>query len=276
MSGVAICEICPHHCHIVLGASGRCGARGNRAGEIISLSYGRLTALALDPIEKKPLSRFHPGSKILSVGSFGCNMSCAFCQNAGISQQGAEQVRYQVSPTELAEQAARLRDQGNIGVAFTYNEPLINFEFLRDTAIAVHERGMLNIVVTNGLLEEKPFRQLLPLIDAYNIDLKGFSDEYYNWLGGDLETVKCNIVLAASAAHVELTTLIVAGKNDSEEEMRELSAWIAAISPDIPLHVSRCFPGWRMPDLPATPVKTVYRLADIARERLKYVYTGNC
>ena len=271
----ATCELCFHHCSLAEGQTGLCRARANRGGRILPLNYGRLTALALDPIEKKPLRRFHPGSLILSAGSFGCNLGCPFCQNAEIAA-GAETPTRDCAPEELVQQALRLRGQGNIGVAYTYNEPLVGYEYVRDCAGLVRQAGMLNVLVTNGTIEEKPWRELLPLLDAVNIDLKGFSPDWYRRLGGELETVKRSIALAAANCHLEVTTLVVSGENDSEEEMRALSAWLASVSPDIPLHVSRFFPRYRMQDRPPTPVQTVYRLAQVARENLRVVYTGNC
>lgn len=270
------CELCFHHCQLDEGQTGFCRARGNRNGKIVSLNYGKLTALALDPIEKKPLRRFHSGSLILSVGSFGCNLHCPFCQNAGIAAVGPETYTQDCSPEQLVQESLRLREQGNIGVAYTYNEPLVGYEYVRDCAGLVHQTGMLNVLVTNGTIEEGPWKALLPLLDAVNIDLKGFSDTWYRRLGGDLATVKRSIDLAAQHCHIEVTTLIVPGENDSEDEMRALSAWLASVSPEIPLHVSRFFPQHQMQDRPPTPVQTVYRLAEVARERLRYVYTGNC
>ena len=256
--------------------TGACRARPTGDGTIIPLNYGRLTALALDPIEKKPLRRFHPGSWILSAGSFGCNLHCPFCQNAEIAAAGAETFTRTCTPEQLVQQALRLRERGNIGIAYTYNEPLVGYEFVRDCAVLVRKAGMVNVLVTNGTMEEEPWRQLLPLLDAVNIDLKGFTEHWYKRLGGDLETVKRSIRLAAEQCHVEVTTLVVPGENDSEAEMRALSAWLASVSPEIPLHVSRFFPRHKMQDRPPTPVETVYRLAQVAREQLHNVYTGNC
>ena len=270
------CELCFHHCQLEEGQTGFCRARGNRNGKIVSLNYGKLTALALDPIEKKPLRRFHSGSLILSVGSFGCNLHCPFCQNAGIAAVGPEAYTQDCSPGQLVQESLRLREQGNIGIAYTYNEPLVGYEYVRDCAELVHQTGMLNVLVTNGTIEEGPWKALLPLLDAVNIDLKGFTSDWYRRLGGDLATVKRSIDLAAQHCHIEVTTLIVPGENDSEDEMRALSAWLASVSPEIPLHVSRFFPRHQMQDRPPTPVQTVYRLAEVARERLRYVYTGNC
>ena len=270
------CDICFHHCELDEGRTGLCRARANRGGQIVPLNYGRLTSLALDPIEKKPLRRFHPGGLVLSLGSFGCNLRCPFCQNAEISMAGAEFPARDYSPEALVQLALALRPRGNLGLAYTYNEPLVGYEFVRDCAAMVREAGMFNVLVTNGTIEEAPWRALLPLIDAVNIDLKGFTEDWYRRLGGDLSAVMRSIELAARACHLEVTTLLVPGCNDGEHEMRELTAWLASISPEIPLHLSRFFPRHLMRDMPPTPVERVYRLADVARERLKYVYTGNC
>ena len=175
-----------------------------------------------------------------------------------------------------ADKALELRLYGNIGVAYTYNEPLVGYEYVRDCASLVHERGMVNVLVTNGTIEEAPWRALLPLIDAANIDLKGFTPEWYRKLGGDLETVKRSISLAAGQCHVEVTTLLIPGENDSEEEIRNLAQWLASVDRNIPLHLSRFFPRYRMMDKTPALVERVYRLADVAREYLPFVYTGNC
>ena len=273
----ALCELCFHHCALDEGQTGLCRARACQDGKIVSLNYGKLTSLALDPIEKKPLRRFHPGSLILSVGSFGCNMRCPFCQNHEISMAGDSGIpTVEVSPEQLAAQAAELVPHGSIGVAYTYNEPLTGYEYVRDCAALVHEQGMVNVLVTNGTVEEEPWRALLPLVDAANIDLKGFTPSWYRRLGGDLETVKRSIVLAAERCHVDVTTLLIPGENDSEEEIRELARWLASISPEIPLHLSRFFPQYQMVDRLPTPVEQVYRLSEAAQEYLSHVYTGNC
>ena len=271
------CELCFHHCELEEGQTGLCRARGCRDGGIVSLSYGKLTSLALDPTTKKPLRRFYPGSLILSVGSFGCNLRCPFCQNHEISMAGDGAIQtMEVSPEQLAAKAAELVSRGNIGVAYTYNEPLIGYEYVRDCAALVHERRLVNVLVTNGTIGEAPWRALLPLIDAVNIDLKGFTDRWYRKLGGDLDTVKRSIALAAEQCHVEVTTLLIPGENDSAEEVRELARWLAGVDPDIPLHLSRFFPRYRMTDRPPTPVERVYQLAEEAGKYLTYVYTGNC
>ena len=279
----AVCDVCFRHCSIPEGKTGFCGGRVCIDNKIIAGNYGRITSLALDPIEKKPLARFHPGSLIVSVGSYGCNLRCPFCQNHSISwskeaMRFANTAEY-ISPETLAEIADSYRDRGNIGVAFTYNEPLIGYEYVRDTAKLIHKRGMKNVLVTNGTAEEAVLDELLPLIDAMNIDLKGFSEHYYSdLLGGNLEQVLSFIKKAAAGCHVELTTLIVPGENDSMDEMRELTGWIASLpgGESIPLHISRFFPQFHMTDRSATDVSHIYRLAETAREKLLYVYTGNC
>lgn len=272
-----ICKLCFHHCDLSEGQTGFCRARACRDGVIVPLNYGKVTSLALDPIEKKPLRQFHPGSKILSVGSFGCNLRCPFCQNHEIStSRDGELEVAEVSPEALADKALELRPYGNIGVAYTYSEPLIGYEYVRDCAALVHEKEMVNVLVTNGTIEEAPWRELLPLIDAANIDLKGFTSEWYRRLGGNLETVKRSISLAAERCHVEVTTLLIPGENDSEEEIRHLAQWLVSVDRNIPLHLSCFFPRHRMVDKPPTPVEQVYRLVDVAREYLSFVYTGNC
>lgn len=274
------CRVCPHHCSLAEGQYGQCRARKNENGTIISTNYGKLTALMLDPIEKKPLRRFHPGSQILSVGSFGCNLSCPFCQNHEISMHSELEIDCRpMSPEELADLAEQCKMYGNIGVAFTYNEPLIGYEYVRDTARLVHARGMKNVLVTNGTAELSILDEILPYIDAMNIDLKGFRAAYYQKLGGNLATVKNFIARTAckdANCHVELTTLIVPGENDSEEEMEQEAQWIAAINPDIPLHVTRFFPRYKMTDRAATDVEKIYRLRAVAEKYLKWVYVGNC
>lgn len=274
--GTAVCPICPRHCVLAEGQTGACRARVNRGGAVVCGNYGRLTALALDPVEKKPLRRFHPGAAVLSVGSYGCNLRCPWCQNAEISMADAEAETRTVTPATLVEKALALRPSGNIGLAFTYNEPLVGWEFVYDTARLLHEAGLAAVVVTNGMICEAPLQKLLPYVDAMNIDLKGFTRAAYDRAGGDLETVKRAIALSAAACHVEVTTLAVPGVSDGEADMAAEAAWLAALSPEIPLHVSRFFPRWHMADAAPAPVETVYRLRDIAARYLRYVYTGNC
>jgi len=276
MNGVS-CGICPHRCNLKEGQTGLCRARSNRGGQIRCDNYGLVTSLALDPIEKKPLHRFFPGSTILSVGSFGCNMHCPFCQNFEISMADIDTSAYTlISPEKLISQAVSMKSKDNIGVAFTYNEPFVGYEYVYDSSALAHKNDLKTVLVTNGYVNEEPLLRLLPYIDAMNIDLKTFSVDYYRRLGGNLEDVKRTILLSSFTCHVEVTTLIVPGENDTDEEMRSLSAWLASVNPDIPLHISRFFPRYKMLDRPATKTKTVYHLAGIAREALHFVYEGNC
>lgn len=276
-----VCQVCMHHCSLETGQRGLCRARKNENGKIICENYGRITSLALDAIEKKPLKLFHPGSRILSVGSYGCNLRCAFCQNHEISMSDFETVEtIYISPEDLTDKAVSCRDAGNIGVAFTYNEPLVGWEYIRDAGMLVKKAGMKNVLVTNGTASIETLEKILPLIDAMNIDLKGFRESYYRELGGDLETVKEFILCAASGCHVELTTLIVPGKNDTESEMEEEAEWIASVEASagkkIPLHITRFFPRYHMADREATEVEKVYGLAETAKKYLEYVFVGNC
>lgn len=282
---MAKCHVCFRHCVLEEGKIGFCGARTVRDGKVVAYNYGKVSGLALDPIEKKPLNNFFPGSYILSVGSFGCNLRCPFCQNNDISWSEEARIFAEnakvVSPEELVEAALDTRTQGNIGIAFTYNEPLVGYEFVFDTAKLAKEHGLKTVLVSNGTAEPTILAEIVPYIDAMNIDLKGFTDEYYDkLLGGSRKQVMDFISEAVKHCHVELTTLIIPGENDSEEEMRKMSAWIhgleAANGKNIPLHISRFFPRFKMTDRDATDVRKVYRLAEVAREELEIVYTGNC
>ena len=282
------CEVCFRRCRPAEGERGACGARINLGGIIRPVYYGQLSSLALDPIEKKPLMHFHPGSMILSAGGLGCNLQCPFCQNHEIAQRenGCFSVpTEEVSPEKLADLAESCRRRGNIGIAFTYNEPLVCYEYVRDTAKLVREKGMKCVLVTNGTASLTVLDELTPYIDAMNIDLKGFTDRYYREvLKGDRKMTMDFIREAVRRCHVELTTLIVPGENDTRKEILELSGWIAGLqnvyggkeSRDIPLHISRFFPRYRMTDRAATPIRKVYELAETARENLRFVYTGNC
>ncbi len=280
--GKTACPVCPRRCVLPEGGTGFCRARGMRNGEIVPLNYGIVSSIALDPIEKKPLARYYPGSRILSVGSFGCNLRCPFCQNWEISMSDGREFARDgdrvLSPEKLAELADALRGRGNIGVAFTYNEPLVGWEYVRDTARLLREKDLRVVLVTNGCVNGEIADQLLPLTDALNIDLKSFRAEVYDkQLGGDLETVKRFIASAAASCHVELTTLIVPGMNDTEDELRALTEWVASL-PDgreIPLHLTRFFPRYRMTDRSATDRQSVLRLVSAAREKLHHVYPGN-
>jgi pyruvate formate lyase activating enzyme len=278
-----ICNICPRHCDIAPGKIGACRARicSEDSKTIYALNYGKVTAAALDPIEKKPLRRFRPGSMIFSTGSFGCNLTCPFCQNHKISMTDVKRSIYkEVNPYQLLDAAERMKEAGNIGIAFTYNEPLIGYEFILDCARLFKRAGMDVVLVSNGYICKEPLDDLLTYIDAMNIDLKAFNKEFYERIGGDIETVKNTIYLASKECHVEVTTLIIPGENDSEEEMKREAEWLALTGErsgkDIPLHISRFFPAYDYSGKTATDISAVYKLADIARRSLKYVYTGNC
>lgn len=271
------CKICPHHCKLEENQIGICRGRINKNSEVTALNYGHVSGIAIDPIEKKTLRRFYLGSNILSVGSFGCNLKCSFCQNHEISMVGKNDIKTQyVTPENLIELALELIPKGNVGIAYTYNEPLIGFEYVRDCSKLAKENNLKNVVVTNGCFCEESMEELMPYIDAFNIDLKGFTNKFYEKIGGDLNVVKKFIKLASENAHVEITTLIIPDENDSEDEIRELSEFLSSINKNIPLHLSRFFPCYEMADKNATKISTIYKLADIARESLNYVYEGNC
>lgn len=279
-----VCDVCFRHCKIEEGASGFCGGRTCRNGQTVAANYGKLTSIALDPIEKKPLKMFRPGSNVLSLGSYGCNLRCPFCQNSSISwSQKAfeckEKAEY-YSPEEIVQTALSLRGRGNIGVAFTYNEPLIGYEFVRDTAKLAKQAGLENVLVTNGTATPKVFDEISPYIDAMNIDLKAFTASFYkDFLDGDFQMTKDFIAAAVQVCHVELTTLIIPGENDSEQEMHELSSWVAALEKQcnkkVPLHITRFFPAFKLTDKEPTPVSTIMRLVEVAKEHLDFVFPGN-
>jgi pyruvate formate lyase activating enzyme len=265
------CQLCPHHCTLAPGDTGICRVRTNVDGHVELPFYGRASALSVDPIEKKPLYHFHPGSRILSVGFLGCNLRCPFCQNYQISQRSDIHTDY-VSPGSLTSEAQRL---GSIGVAYTYNEPTIHYEYVEQAAEVAHAAGLKSVLVTAGFLERAPARRLLPRIDAANIDLKGFTHEFYrDEIQGQLPPVKRFIELALEYCHVEVTTLLVPGRNDSPEEVQQIAAYLASLSPDIPLHLSAYHPSYRY-STAATPAELVADRVAVARRHLRYVYAGN-
>lgn len=239
------------------------------------MTYGVISGHSIDPIEKKPLYHFFPGHNILSIGSYGCNMRCDFCQNWHISQNSDENLRPDTDPDKIA--ASCNSSNKNIGLAFTYNEPVIWFEFMRDTAIKIKEKGFYTVMVSNGYVNEDPLNEIIRFIDAFNIDLKAFNESFYKKLtGAELEPVKRSLKQVAKAGrHIEITTLIIPGRNDSEEEMEAEAEWISGeIGDETPLHLSRYFPMYKRND-PATPQATLSGLYDAASRYLKHVYMGN-
>ena len=270
------CELCFHHCALHEGQIGYCRARINRMGTIESLVRNTVVSLALDPIEKKPLAYFHPGSFILSLGTTGCNLRCPFCQNHAISMADHDPVQTrELLPPDAVDLALRLVPRGNIGIAFTYNEPLINLEYVIETATLAKAAGLKTVLVTNGTAEEAIIRKILPVIDAFNIDLKGFTDDFYHQLHGDLESVIRTIGLCVGHAHVEITTLIIEGENDREEDLEAMACWLASLDPDIPLHLTRFFPHHLWMDKPMTSIDTLRRLQHLAQRHLHRVLLGN-
>lgn len=264
------CSLCPHRCIIADGKSGVCRVRSNRGGTLFADSYGNAVSLALDPVEKKPLYHFHPGKNILSTGPNGCNFRCGFCQNSGISQESAAVI--QLPPEELARIASR---EGSIGVAYTYTEPFIWFEYIRDAGKLIHDRGLFNVLVTNGFVNEDPLRELLPVVDALNVDIKSMRPEFYSQVcGGKLENVLRTVEIAAETCHVEVTNLIIPGYNDTEKDFTLLADWMHTVNPSMPLHFSRYYPRYRF-TAPETPRETIFSAFNTAKEKLRYVYMGN-
>lgn len=265
------CELCPHRCRIAEGHSGLCKARRNEGGTMAMPFYGRVSALAIDPIEKKPLHHFLPGSAVFSAGFVGCNMRCPFCQNWRISQEIPASLE-QLSPESLV--AAALAS-GSPSIAYTYSEPTVHFEFVLAAMIEASAAGLKNVLVTNGCIVDAPARELLAHTDAVNVDLKAWSDEDYDRrLGGRKETVLEFIRIAHSLCHVEATTLVVPGLSASPEGMAAISAFLGGLSRDLPLHLSAYHPDWKH-DAPPTSATLLEDLARIARVDLNFVYIGN-
>jgi len=280
------CLLCPHGCVISSGKVGICSIRKNIDGTLIALTYGRISSCSLDPIEKKPLYHFYPGKMILSLGSIGCNFACPFCQNWQISQpreafsgedmeEVVSKVTDSLTPKQAIDLALTYRQNGNIGLAYTYNEPFIWYEYVYETVKLAHKNGLKNVLVTNGYVNEAPLRKLLPYIDAINIDIKGFSDEVYKKLGGRLAPVLKTVEIASKDCHVELTNLIVPKLNDSREEIENLVDWVATkVGRETPLHFSRYFPNFKYAE-PPTPPKTLKMAEEIGLTKLKHVHLGN-
>ncbi|MBN1857960.1 AmmeMemoRadiSam system radical SAM enzyme [Candidatus Bipolaricaulota bacterium] len=281
------CALCEHRCMIPDGARGRCGVRENRHGTLYSLVYGRLVAQSVDPIEKKPLFHFLPGTRSYSIATVGCNFTCQFCQNHEISQwpRGRaidleatafrDAVGKEATPAGIVEAAI---ETGCESIAYTYNEPTVSLEFVLDVAREAHSAGLRNILVSNGFMTPKAIDLAAPWIDGINIDLKAVSNDFYRHVvGGDVRPVLHAIEqFRDEGVWVEVTTLVIPGHNDADDQLRWTAEAIAGISPSIPWHVSRFFPSYRMHHLPATPCETMERALAIGRDvGLKYVYVGN-
>jgi len=272
------CDLCPRDCKLHEGQRGACFVRANRGGEMILTTYGRSSGFCIDPIEKKPLNHFYPGSSVLSFGTAGCNLACKFCQNWDISKsREMDRLQDDATPAGIAAAAVRLGAQS---VAFTYNDPVIFAEYAMDTADACHAIGVKTVAVTAGYMYPAPAREFYARMDAANIDLKAFTDEfYYKLCGAHLKPVLDLIALVhhETDCWVELTTLLIPGQNDSDKELRELAHWVVSeLGPDVPLHFSAFHPDWKMRDLPATPLETLIRARNIALDAgIRYVYTGN-
>jgi pyruvate formate lyase activating enzyme len=271
------CLLCPHFCSLSPDEYGKCKTRVNRDGELFTESYGILSAISTDPIEKKPLYHFYPGRSILSIGSFGCNMTCDFCQNCEISQIDHRIFSHHPSrdPEDIAHKAVLHQD--NIGLAYTYNEPTIYYEYMIRCAELIKEHNRSNVMITNGYINREPLDMLIPHMDAFNIDLKSFRNEFYRGRAGASLAPVLNSIerVVKSGKHLELTFLIIPGLNDKTSEWKDLIDWIEKrCGPHTVLHVSRYFPKYKM-NIPHTPLSTIERFMDLARKKLHYVYPGN-
>ena len=265
------CDVCFHHCLIKDNGVGFCGARGNVDGVNTCLNYGMVTSLAIDPIEKKPLAMFHPGSWIVSIGSFGCNLSCPFCQNHAISMDRQGKRAQYISPEQLCDYVKQRTD--SIGIAFTYNEPLISWEYILACAKNLEGSGKKIVLVSNGTCQPHILEKLMPYVDAMNIDLKG-DDAFYKELSGDAQTVRNTIAYVYDKCHLEVTTLVIPGKNDTVEFIEETSRFLASLDENIVLHLTRYFPQYKY-TIPPTDKEHLLHLCDIARKLLKHVKPGN-
>lgn len=276
--GRLVCDLCPRDCRLKDGQRGLCFVRQNVGGEMVLTTYGRSSGFCLDPIEKKPLNHFYPGSSVLSFGTAGCNLACKFCQNWDMSKsRDMDTLADQASPEAIARAAAKA---GARSVAFTYNDPVIFTEYAMDVADACHALGIKTVAVTAGYVHADPRRDFYAKVDAANVDLKGFTDEFYTKLtAAHLEPVKDTLryLVHETKVWTEITTLLIPGHNDSEREVGELSEWVAReLGPHVPLHFSAFHPDYKMADVPRTPASTLTRARDIAlKAGLLYVYTGN-
>ncbi|MEW5919683.1 MAG: AmmeMemoRadiSam system radical SAM enzyme [Bacillota bacterium] len=272
------CELCPRECRLAEGQAGACGVRRAAEGRLFTLNYNRCASLAVDPIEKKPLYHFYPGWRILSAGTFGCNLHCSFCQNWSLAR-GESRGTEHLDAGGLLQILQGRPPRERLGVAYTYNEPSVWYEFVLEASRLLHGHGYKNVLVSNGLINPKPLAELLPFIHAMNIDVKAFSDDFYRQYcratgGKGLAAVLRTVEKATRHCHVELTYLVITTLNDSTAEIEQFVSWVAALDREIPVHFSRYYPQYRL-ELPPTPVETLQRVWETAREKLAYVYLGN-
>jgi pyruvate formate lyase activating enzyme len=272
---VYVCDLCPHRCRIPVGGMGKCNARKGEENFLSAYSYGRVSSICVDPVEKKPLYHFYPGSMVFSIGGIGCNMSCKNCQNYSISLSptGKKRTTYE-DPEEIV---ALCRKEKMDAIAFTYNEPMIWYEYILD--IMRCDPDLKCIIVSNGLVNEEPLRDLCKVSDAMNIDIKGFTDEFYMKIcGAHLEDVLRSVkIIFEEKVHVELTYLVIPGLNDSNKEVEKFCIWVRdSLSPNVPVHFTRFHPDFEMLDIPITPIETVLECQNIAENcGLNYAYVGN-
>ncbi len=276
--GAARCRLCSHRCRIPESGRGVCRVRVNDAGKLYTLNYGRAVSAGCDPVEKKPLYHFLPGTLTYSVAAAGCNFRCGFCQNWEISQSDGSDLlsgSLNLSPEKIVSKAI---SSGAQSISYTYSEPTVFFEYALDTAREGSREGLKNIFVTNGFMTPEALEMITPFLDAASVDLKFFSDNSYRDIcGGRLEPVLNTLrIMKESGIRLEVTTLIIPELNDSESELSDISGFIAGLGPEVPWHISRFFPCYRFTDSPPTPSETVKKAADIgARAGLRYVYPGN-
>lgn len=264
------CTLCPHKCLITPGEKGICGVRENRDGKLYTLNYGKASSISIDPIEKKPLYHFYPGSDILSLGTYGCNFGCSFCQNWNISQEKPN--LRDITPREVIEVAL---DRNLDSIAYTYSEPMVWYEFVKETSKLAVENNLKNVLVTNGYINPAPLKELLTYIDAANVDIKSYKEDFYKqFTGGRLKPVLDAVEMMNSKIHLEATTLIISDLNDDQKQLKGLFRWLKELDRGIPLHLSRYFPNYKM-DRPATEVSKMKEVYDLAKQYLEHVYLGN-
>jgi len=270
------CFLCPRKCVIKEGEIGNCKVRANIKGKLYSLVYGKPSSLSIDPIEKKPLYHFLPGSNAFSIGTAGCNLHCIYCQNYDISQLGVEEIpHYSFSPKEIVKKALEMKCRV---IAYTYNEPTVFYEYMLDIAKIAKKNNLKNIIVSNGFINKEPLKKLLKYVDGVNIDLKSFDNEFYkkysfSWINPVLESLK---IIKKQGVWLEITNLIIPGLNDKAKKIKEMAKWIKDnLGKDVPLHFTAFYPSYKLLDVPPTPKETLFKARDIAKNYLDFVYIGN-